>query len=224
VLSLTVRSHAEDLLPGDQAVIAEFVARARQREHRRLVRSLDSDRYRRLLHDWQALLDEEGSEADAPNATRMLRDLVARRARRLARRITAAAAAIDEDTGATRLHRVRIDAKRLRYLVDVAPAFYDPTDIRRVLRALKRLQRVLGEFNDAHVQEVQLLACAQSLGADGTGTGAAMALGRLAEQCRNRRAQLREPVVEALTRFGDRRVRSAWRRAFAGTPDAGVAS
>src|SRR5262249_21678064 len=74
---------------------------------------------------------------------------------------------IDEYTSAARLHEVRIDAKKLRYLVDITPAFYDAEDFQCILRVLKKLQRVLGDFNDAHVQERRLLEGWRGLGGAG---------------------------------------------------------
>ena len=91
---------------------------------------------------------------------------------------------------------MRIDAKKLRYLVDVTPAFYDAADLECILGALKKLQRVLGDFNDAQVQETRLLECGRALGAAGGPAGALLALGRLAEQSRQRRERLRDEVVD----------------------------
>jgi hypothetical protein len=88
---------------------------------------------------------------------------------------------------------------------------FDAADLTRVLNALKRLQRVLGEFNDAQVQERRLLDCGHALGAAGGPPGAVLALGRLAERCRQRHERLREPVAEALERFRTKGTRSASR-------------
>jgi CHAD domain-containing protein len=153
-----------------------------------------------------------GSEAS--NAGRPLLEVVSRRAWRLSRRIAASAETIDERTTAAELHAVRIAAKKLRYLVDVAPSFYDPADFEPILAALKKLQRVLGDFNDAHVQEERLLECGLALGAAGGPASALLGLGRLAEQSRQRRERLRAQVVEGLARFRARETRSACRRAF----------
>ena len=102
---------------------------------------------------------------------------------------------------------MRIAAKKLRYLVDVTPAFYDAADLECILGALKKLQRVLGDFNDAQVQEQRLLECGRALGAAGGPAGALLALGRLAEQSRQRRERLREQVADGLARFRARDTR-----------------
>jgi CHAD domain-containing protein len=192
-----------------------FLGQAQQREYQRLVEALDSDRYRRLLLEWEAFLKRPSPcNPEARNAARGLSDVVSQRAWRLSRRIAASAEAIDEHTTPARLHEVRISAKKLRYLIDVTPAAYGEADLERVLAVLKKLQRTLGDFNDAYSQEERLVECAHALGAAGGPAGALLALGRLAEQSRQRRESLRGHVVEGLMRFRARRTRLVCRRAF----------
>jgi CHAD domain-containing protein len=109
---------------------------------------------------------------------------------------------------------VRIDAKKLRYLVDVTPGFYAAADLEVVLAALKKLQRLLGDLNDAHVQEARLLGCARTLSATGGSAAVTSGIHVLAAQCRQRAARLREQVIDELQRFRARGTRSACKRAF----------
>jgi CHAD domain-containing protein len=139
---------------------------------------------------------------------------VARRARRLSKRIAKSAKHIDRRTAAERIHEIRIDAKKLRYLVDASSACYRAADIKCILAALKKLQRVLGDFNDAHVQETLLVDCSRAIGAAGAPPGALLTLGRLAERCRQRREHLRDQVAERLSVFREKEVQKACKRAF----------
>jgi CHAD domain-containing protein len=128
--------------------------------------------------------------------------------------LAASAGAIDEGTTAERLHEVRISAKKLRYLIDVTAGFYDPADLKRILTALKKLQRVLGDFNDAQVQETRLVDCERALAGAAASARALRAVGHLVEQARRRRVDLRQEIVDALARFRGRQTRAACRRAF----------
>jgi len=96
----------------------------------------------------------------------------------------------------------------------LTPGFYDAADLERILGALRKLQRVLGDFNDAHAQEARLLDCGVAFGAAGGAASALLALGRLAEQSRQRRKRRRAQVVKALASFRAQETRSACRRAF----------
>jgi CHAD domain-containing protein len=213
VLVLALREHREDIPPHDMNALTTCLGQRQQQEHHALVEALDSGRYRRLLEEWEAFL-KSPSEPQARNARLPLIEVVSRRAWRLSRRIAASAETIDDNTRPEQLHEVRISAKKLRYLIDVTPAFYDAADLERIESALKKLQRVLGDFNDAHSQEARLVECGLEVGGAGGSAGAVLALGRLAEQSRYRRERLRKEVVEGLVRFRRRNTRQACRRAF----------
>ena len=218
VLCLELRAHPlEDIPASDMEGLTAFLGQAQQQHHHAIVDALDSGRYRRLLSQWRGFLEQPVSSwTQARNAERLLVDVVSKRAWRLSRRIGGSAESVDERTAAARLHQVRIDAKKLRYLVDVTPGFYDAPAMAIVLSALKRLQRALGDFNDAHVQDLRLAEFGQALHAAGGPPGVLFALGRLAEQSRQRRVALRGPVIEALARFHSDDTRAACRRAFKG--------
>ena len=214
VLVLTLREHEPDLSGDDRNALMVFLSTAQEREHHTLIDALESDRYRRLIADWQLFLEQPAENPDARNGGLPLTAVISRRAWRLSKRIAAITDTVDEHTPAPDLHAVRVDAKKLKYLIDVAPAFYDAADLGRILGALKKLQRALGDFNDADVQEARLLEAGRAWAADGASSGALLTLGRLAERCRSRRESLRGVVVKKLRRFGSRATRSACRRAF----------
>jgi CHAD domain-containing protein len=215
VLLLALRGAIEDVDARDHRALVSVIEDARQREQVRLEEALAGDRYRRLLADWKAFLDRAPDAPDAaPNAARPLVDVISDRAWRLSRRIAGSASTVDAQSTADELHAVRIAAKKLRYLIDVTPGFYEAADLQRIVEALKRLQRVLGDFNDAQVQERRLLDFAEPLAASGARPAALVALGRLVERCRERRERARAQIVEELARFGDRETRSAVRRVF----------
>ena len=67
VLVLALREHRADLPAADMDALMAFLGEAQQQEHHALVEALDSDRYRRLLSDWEAFLERPvASEAEAP--------------------------------------------------------------------------------------------------------------------------------------------------------------
>ena len=215
VLVLSLRAEADQIQPDDMQALTAFLGDAQQREHQKLVAELDSERYRKLLTEWATFLERSAPlHADAPNAKRQLTDIVAQRAWRLSRRIGSRIETIDLNTPPQQLHEVRLAAKKLRYLIDVTPTFYDPVDLERILSALKRMQRVLGDFNDAQVQEQRLTECVRVLAAADGPPGTLRALDHLADQCRLRRERLRGLVTDGLVKFRSPSTRSACRRAF----------
>jgi len=195
--------------------LVTLLERMRREEQTRLVDGLNSDRFKRLASEWRAFLEQPISvQPPAPNARRRLADVLFERAWRLTRKISRRAAMLDASTAAKTVHDLRVQAKKLRYLVDVAPAARDDLDVKRVLVALKALQRVLGDFNDAYVQEHRLIECRGAMAATGAARESLMAIERLAEQTRNQRENLRDYVLHEAQLFRRRTVRSACRRAF----------
>jgi CHAD domain-containing protein len=215
VLALALREQHGEFDAGDMRALIEFLGGMQQQGYERLVEALDSTRYQRLLGDWKAFLESPiPSAPQAEYAHEPLARAVARRARRLSKRLARSARHIDKRTAAERIHEIRIDAKKLRYLVDASSACYRATDVKCILAALKKLQRVLGDFNDAHVQETLLVDCGRAIGAAGAPSGALLTLGRLAERCRQRREYLRDQVAERLSVFREKEVQKACKRAF----------
>lgn len=215
VLLLDLRAERPYMPARDMELITSAVRALRLNEHEALVAALDSPRYRQLRGDWMGFLERPTApDADGGMAPRVLEEIVSRRAWRLSQRLARCASEIDDETPAERLHEVRILAKKLRYLVDIAPSFYEAGDLTRVVGSLKKVQRVFGDYNDAQIQETRLLECLRSLSADHDGRSALFALGGLVERTRQRRACLRDQVVESLARFSAGATQAACRRAF----------
>jgi CHAD domain-containing protein len=64
--------------------------------------------------------------------------------------------AIADDSPDERVHDVRLQAKKLRYLLEFFGALYPPEGAGRLIKRLKKLQNTLGEFNDLAVQRESL--------------------------------------------------------------------
>ncbi|HKW03277.1 MAG TPA: CHAD domain-containing protein, partial [Vicinamibacterales bacterium] len=161
VLVLTVRAETGDLPAADMDAVFAFLRQEHARARHSLLEALDSARYRTLLTTWQEFLARPlAPTATAPDARRPLADVASHRAWRLSKRIARAARAVTQHTDPVELHDIRITAKKLRYLIDVTASFYDERALDQVLSTLKKVQRVLGDFNDAQVQETRLLELA----------------------------------------------------------------
>jgi CHAD domain-containing protein len=203
VLLLSLRQISESAPAGDLAALLTFLSRKQQYEQRLLQRILESDRYTDLLANWQTFLQEAPPRVPEPvKASRPLLEVTSRRILRLYRRLIDHAKAIHEKTPGDALHQVRIEAKKLRYMIDATSSLHDRRDLDPIIGSLKKVQSVLGDFNDAQVQERNLLEFGAALVEAGAGeAGALLSVGRLAENARNRAASLRPEVDRELSRF-----------------------
>lgn len=172
-LPAAVRPHLEPL--------GAYLERHQREEHARLVEALDSPRYGELVAAWSAFLAAEPpGGADAPSAGRPVREVASERIWRAWRRLRKRGRRLDDSSPDAALHRLRIDAKKLRYLIEFFRSLYDPGELGKPLRALKKLQDNLGAFNDLAVQRRALGRFAEGMAAEGAAPPATLlAMGRL---------------------------------------------
>ena len=121
-------------------------------------------------------------------------------ANRALRKLKRAADALPARPSDDELHALRINAKRARYAAELAALGRGKTAARTV-DALKRVQDLIGEHQDAVVAESQLRRLVKP--------ETALATGRLIERERARKAEMRERYPDAL-----RSALRAGRRAF----------
>jgi CHAD domain-containing protein len=216
VLVLSLRRISQSLPADDLAALVAFLSRKQLYEQRLLERLLESNRYRALLADWQGFLQDAPPGVPEPaDAARPLVEVTSRRIWRLYRRLIDHAMAIHDKTPADLIHQVRIEAKKLRYMIDATRSLHDRRDLDRIIDSLKRMQNVLGDFNDAQVQERNLLSSGRALQeADAGESGALLTVGRLAENARNRAVSLRAKVDRELSRFCKDGIRADFCRLF----------
>jgi inorganic triphosphatase YgiF len=130
------------------ASTAEFeanVATRRDATRRDLRRALGARRCQFIMLSlaWIAARQREAlaTSTRRPGPRRLSRRMLSRRTKRIVD------IAVDELTDEQR-HRVRIDAKKLRYLAEFVAGLYARRDTRRYLRRLAAVQAALGGLND----------------------------------------------------------------------------
>ena len=134
----------------------------------------------------------------------------------VARRVLKRGSAIDDDTPAAALHRLRIECKKLRYLLSFFASLYDRQEIARLIAALKKLQDNLGDFNDYEVQQAWLTQCARDMSADGTApVETLLAMGRLEDRLQIRQEEERHRFGQRFALFAAAENRERMRRLFA---------
>jgi CHAD domain-containing protein len=216
VLLLSLRPVSENL-PGDELKPLLAVLRRKQHHEQRVLEALfDSNRYRTLLARWRDFLQDAPGVSEPAESARPLVEVTSRRVLQLHRRLVDHAMAIHAKTPADEIHQLRIETKKLRYMIDAARSLHDREDGDRIIDSLKRVQSVLGDFNDARVQERNLLDAAKVLVEAGAGESKEfLTIGRLAESARICAASLRPQVDRELARFckdGMRDFRRLFRR------------
>jgi len=210
---LAKRPEERDALLPLEALLRE----KRRVEWERLVEALDSSTWAELEAAAAELLDPpSGPEADrvaasGPPLGPWASDRIVRALRRVARH----GRRISDDSPGEKLHELRLDAKRLRYLLEFFRSLHPAEEIDPLLKSIKRLQQNLGRFNDARVQSRSLRELGRELAAQGSHGDALLAVGRLVERAERRRERERARFHERFRRFDSRTQRERFRRVFA---------
>jgi CHAD domain-containing protein len=161
--------------------LATYLRRHRKSERQKLRSHLATSRYRQLVQRWQAYLDgtlpKAGVTADAQ---RPVVGLASRRIRRAYRRVERIGAGIDDNSPAAELHKLRIECKKLRYLLEFFHPIYDARGVQPLIKSLKKLQDNLGDLNDLVVQQATLRRFAREMNDEGLeSVECLLAIGRL---------------------------------------------
>ncbi|MEM1181426.1 MAG: CHAD domain-containing protein [Acidobacteriota bacterium] len=196
--------------------LERFLVERQAAEQRELVRQLDSARYRDLIDTWRLQLarPSTGPLAEAPVV-----DVASARVWKLYRRMVKAGRAITDETPAEALHDVRIVGKKLRYLMEFFRSLYAKKEIDTAIRELKRLQDLLGDFNDYEVQEAAMgqfaVQLADSMKAHGQDSAPSLlAMGRLQAHLDDGRTRERWRFAERFERFASVENRARFRALF----------
>jgi CHAD domain-containing protein len=213
-----LRIDAERLGPEEEDALAPLVAliRVRRADARgQLLDALASEHYT----DFHARVKRVCEPAPgAPPPIELgppVVELASARSWQAWRRLVRAGRAIRKNTPAQALHEVRLDAKRLRYLLDFFHRAFPAEDVQRLTKELRRLQNNLGRFNDARVQQSGLRGFAADLIASGEARPeAVIAIGRLVEDAVARERAERGRFAAYFARFDRANNRKRARRLF----------
>ncbi len=146
-----------DMVPDElgQGIIFFFeeLAKTRKRVLKDMVEGLKSQRYNDFMVYWNLFINEKEKGTIWPAGEVLCKKKAAKTIRKRLQRIVTDGQAIDENSPDEMLHKLRIQGKKLRYLLEFFAAFYNADEIAFFLKQLKKLQNNLGAFNDISVQK-----------------------------------------------------------------------
>ncbi len=144
-----------DLLPGDFAAgmdeLAALVQAQRAQEQQRVAQYFSSSSYRTEIARCMAELAAP-ARLDTPMASRPVLALVKRQLLKRYAAVLAMSTLIDRSSADDDVHALRIELKKLRYLIEFFLDLLPRKRSVKLLGEMKKLQNVLGDFNDYCVQ------------------------------------------------------------------------
>lgn len=199
---------------GVQAFFADIRAR-RESAQRELVRSLCSPEYRKMISHWHDYLYSDDGGEVSENSELPIKDLAGKIILRSYRRILNDGKAIGSSSSDAKMHRLRIQCKKLRYSLEFFASLFPQDDIRIVVDQLKRLQNNLGTFNDLSVQQEMLHQyLARLRPGSGKNQELASAIGGLLTSLHHEQQQVREAFFPKFRRFSRSRNTGLYKELF----------
>ncbi len=200
---------------GLDAMFAQF-QKERAQELSRITRRLRSKAYQSQMSDLRALFDGTENVKPGPNAQRGAYDYACALIWKRYRKVCKIARSITPETPDETVHDLRIDCKKLRYLMEFFAPLFDAKDFKSILKPLKKLQDNLGLFNDYSVQQEALLAfTSQQSNAQGrVDAQVGLAVGGLIAVLDQRQRAERDRVIANFQQFDAPETRHLFRSLF----------
>ncbi len=149
-----------ELRDGLKAFFKQVSAR-RRKEYRKTVNFLKSKDYRKFCRDWKIFL----TEADSMPESMISNEPAGKHSDMLiiehAQKVIELGRQINNNSPDKALHKLRIECKKLRYLMELFAPVYDDK-LSTEITVLKNLQTILGNYNDLSIQIAELSAALET--------------------------------------------------------------
>ncbi len=180
---------------------------------------LSSRESAKVFRTWENFLDEppEGSPT-APNAEIPVVKLARKRIHKRYIKILRTGAQLLEEANGERLHALRIECKKLRYLIEFFSSLFPDKKISFLIKELKTLQDNLGDFNDLCIQQAYLRKTVDELPiADHQAKMTTLAIGSLIGNLEEQTQAVKGSFSEIFTRFASPAHRGLFHELFKST-------
>lgn len=204
-----------NLHAGVQAMFERF-EEERAQELARLTRRLRSEAYKSTRTELADLFSDVNKLEPGPNANRAAYDYACALIWKRYQKVCKLARSISEETPDQMVHDLRIDCKKLRYLMEFFGPLFNAGDFKTIIKPLKKLQDNLGLFNDYSVQQEALLDfISQQSNAQGrVEAQLGLAAGGLIAVLDQRQKAERGRVIENFQQFDGPDIRQLFRSLF----------
>lgn len=214
VYALTYYNHLENLPAplhkGLDRIFSTFSAE-RKREQRRISTHLQHQGGCSPLNGIIAEISNVSEHGDSVAAFQKIGPLIFKGILKRYRKIKAIAGTVTPETSDETLHQLRIECKKLRYLMEFFNELLPPDESQQLQRQLRRLQGALGDFNDSSVQQEFLLGWWHKHQA---ATDSSLAMGGLLTLLHQRRKESRLQIDKMLKEFTDSTTSATFKRLF----------
>ncbi len=209
------KSSLPDSIREDLNPLYDFLQVKQHKAQKELAKKLQSEKYLSTLSEWEYYLKEPSfKQALEQNAKLTIKELADLRIWKIFTRVLQEGDAITGASPAEALHDLRKSCKKLRYLMEFFQSLYPEQQIKYLIKHLKELQEVLGDFQDYAVQEHTLKQFSEEMMALNTPANTFLAMGVLIQDLDAHRCRARKDFSSRFEDFKQEENRSAFKRLF----------
>ncbi len=202
-----------DLLP-----LQDFLQRKQAAAQQELAKYLNSRKYLAPLIAWEQYLKLPAEKSiSAEVAELSVKQLADLRIRKVYQRAIKQGSVITEHSPATALHELRKTCKKLRYLLEFFQSLYPPPEIKTLIKNLKELQELLGNFQDCAVQKLALQHFCEEIQGSGCSQQTFLAIEKLVQVLDSKSCKARADFSGCFTVFAAPENRSVFKALFSPT-------
>jgi CHAD domain-containing protein len=213
----TYKTMLPGVLRADIDPLFEYLRKKRSQAFKKVVNGLKTKKYAKILYDWETFLnDPRKNTTTAANTERPIVDLARTRIYKKYQNVVKTGNQIIENTEDEMLHVLRIECKKLRYLMEFFASLFLAKKINVLIDQLKKLQDNLGGFNDLCVQKDYLLNITEELPATRQQENKTLvAIGSLIGALDSKRRTVKDAFASTFTDFASPDNQALFRELFA---------
>lgn len=210
------KSSLPDSIRDDLNPLYDFLLVKQRKVHKELAKKLQSEKYLATLSEWEQYLKEPSYKHPLEqNAKLAIKELADRRIWKVFTRVLREGDAITGASPSEALHDLRKSCKKLRYLMEFFQNLYSEQQIKLLIKNLKELQEVLGDFQDYAVQEQTLKLFSEEMMALNIRANTFLAMGVLIQDLDAHRCRARNDFASRFEDFKQEENRATFKLLFA---------
>lgn len=199
----------EDLRPGIESVFKRLETE-RKKEQKKLARYLSSASYKKTIIFWDDFLENQNlGEITSSNSAVPVTSTAKKSIFKKYRKVVKLGRLINDQTPDPDIHSLRIECKKLRYLLEFFSSLFARKEITLMINHLKKLQNNLGDFNDLYVQQENLRKFLETEGHKNKKLET-MAVGGLIASLYKKQQKVRNQFSEKFEKFGRKENIELW--------------
>ena len=182
-----------------------------------LIKIIKSDSYQKLINDWQKYLNS--NESDSREKPKHANDTIYQLACDIIfkkyRKLVKIGKKISDETTDAEFHLLRIKSKQLRYLIEFFSSLFPPNEISSLIKHLKKLQDILGDYHDLYIQQQNLKHYLKQDDSDSTDSVPYIAaVGGLIAVLHQKQQSIRRNLTGIFYEFNQKSERQIYRQLF----------